>query len=485
MACWPSTRRTRRSFLTLPHLLVTTFVFGLAFRAPAPPRAPARPGPLLRIGLDRTNRGPFLRGVVWMAPFVFAFPGIAFATLPALAGGKIQPSYVGALAALTLAAGMAAQPFTRRIAPTAAARAGLLVGAAGVLLGAGAVVWHATLPLLAAAALLGVGYGVCMTSGLRLVEALSRPETRAGLAGLYYVLTYAGFTTPLLARAGRAPDDTDRDPARCRRARAVRRGRAAGAARRSPEQPLTRTSRRQQVGLLCDAHGGNGGRWMTQNADRKRVADMIPSRRFVLIALAFICASVMTVTFFGVAQTRMLEARARDIVDDMLTSIRLVRQLDDYVEEKHLLVDDHILASLPAEMARIEARLTAIDAAIATTLRAYEPWVNQPGERATSEQTRAHLLTLKEPIDRALALSRENRDAEAQHELELVSGQFALLNDDFDRLVAINDQGATASLVALFGDAVPPDARAARHRPRRAGRRRERGWLGLAPGRPS
>jgi hypothetical protein len=37
-----------------------------------------------------------------------------------------------------------------------------------------------------------------MTSGLRLVEALSRPETRAGLAGLYYVLTYAGFTTPLL-----------------------------------------------------------------------------------------------------------------------------------------------------------------------------------------------------------------------------------------------------------------------------------------------
>ena len=180
------------------HLIVTAFVFTLALRAPAPPRAPARPGPLLRIGLDRTNRGPFLRSVVWMAPFVFAFPGISFATLPALAGGKIQPSYVGALAALTLAAGMAAQPFTRRSAPTAAARAGLLVGAAGVLLGAGAVVWHAALPLLTAALLLGVGYGVCMTSGLRLVEALSRPETRAGLAGLYYVLTYVGFTTPLL-----------------------------------------------------------------------------------------------------------------------------------------------------------------------------------------------------------------------------------------------------------------------------------------------
>jgi hypothetical protein len=63
---------------------------------------------------------------------------------------------------------------------------------------------------------------------------------------------------------------------------------------------------------------------MNQNADRDRGTERIPSRRFVFIALVFICASVMTVTFFGVAQTRVLEARARNIVDDMLTSIRLI-----------------------------------------------------------------------------------------------------------------------------------------------------------------
>jgi len=179
------------------HLVTTAFVFVLALRAPAPPRAATRPGPLLRIGLDSTNRRPFIQGVVWMAPFVFAFPAIAFATLPSLSGGKLQPSYVGALAGLTLAVGMLAQPFTRRIAPTAAARVGLIVGAAGIVLGAGAVAWHATPLLLAAAALLGGAYGACMTSGLRIVETLSRPETRAGLAGLYYVLTYVGFGTPL------------------------------------------------------------------------------------------------------------------------------------------------------------------------------------------------------------------------------------------------------------------------------------------------
>ena len=185
---------------------------------------------------------------------------------------------------------------------------------------------------------------------------------------------------------------------------------------------------------------------MNRNADHEPRADMPPSRRFVIAALTFICASVLTVTLFGIAQTRVLEARTRDIVDDMLTSIRLIGQLDDYVEEQHVLIDDHILAILPAEMTRIEARLTTVEARIAATLRAYEPWVNQPGERATSEQTRADLLTLKEPITRVLALSRDNRDEEAQRVMKLASVQFAVVGKDFDRLIAINDQGAAASL---------------------------------------
>jgi signal transduction histidine kinase len=142
----------------------------------------------------------------------------------------------------------------------------------------------------------------------------------------------------------------------------------------------------------------------------------------------------------------VLEARARDIVDDMLTSIRLIGQLDDYVEEQHVLVDDHILATLPAEMTRLEARLATVEGRIAATLLAYEPWVNQPGERATSDRTRADLLALKAPIARALALSRENRNEEAKQVMKLASVQFAVVGKDFDRLISINDEGATASL---------------------------------------
>jgi MFS family permease len=191
------------------HVIALVAALAFAVRAPAPPSRPRSTGPLLRIGLDRTNRRGFLRAVVWMAPFVFAFPAIAFAVLPAMLGrdalGSAPIAYIGLLAAITLAAGVAAQPFTRRIAPITGARLGLAVGAVGLVLGAIAVGTNAPALLLVVAPVLGAGYGMCMTSGLRNIELLARPETRGGLTGLYYVLTYIGFAAPyLLALARRA-----------------------------------------------------------------------------------------------------------------------------------------------------------------------------------------------------------------------------------------------------------------------------------------
>ncbi|MFT3697462.1 MAG: MFS transporter [Kofleriaceae bacterium] len=159
-------------------------------------------GPLLSIGVDRDNRAGFLTGVLPMAPFVFAFPVIAFASLPAMLGpgalGSAPIAYIGLLGAITLAAGVLAQPVTRKFPPTTAARVGLIVGALGCGLGALVVATHITALLLVVAAVLGVGYGVCMTSGLRNVELLAKPATRGGLTGLYYVLTYVGFAVPYI-----------------------------------------------------------------------------------------------------------------------------------------------------------------------------------------------------------------------------------------------------------------------------------------------
>jgi hypothetical protein len=150
--------------------------------------------------------------VAAMAPFVFGFPSIAFAALPGMLGGALGPAplvYTGALCALTLAAGVVAQPVTRRLTPMTAARLGLGTGTLGLLLGAWAVDTHTTLALLMVAPLLGAAYGVCMTSGIQSVQGLALPEARGGVMGLFYLLTYVGFLAPyLLALATRTVTPT-------------------------------------------------------------------------------------------------------------------------------------------------------------------------------------------------------------------------------------------------------------------------------------
>jgi hypothetical protein len=161
--------------------------------------APARP--LLRIELEPEAWSRFLRGVAPMAPFVFGYPAIAFAALPSMLGGALGPAplvYTGALCALTLAAGVVAQPLTRRFAPTLAARVGLWLGTGGLLLGALAVSTRTPAALLIVAPLLGAAYGVCMTSGIQSVQRLARAEARGGVMGLFYLLTYVGFFAPFL-----------------------------------------------------------------------------------------------------------------------------------------------------------------------------------------------------------------------------------------------------------------------------------------------
>jgi MFS family permease len=168
-------------------------------------RAAARP--MLRIELDRAGWRRFVRGVVPMAPFVFALPTIPTASMPgmldhALGGAPI--AYVGILCVMTLFAGVGAQPITRRLSPALGARLGMIVGAAGVALGALAVATQTPALLLAVAPIMGGAYGMCMTAGLETVQRIALPDARGGITGLYYVLTYFGFASPwLLAMASR------------------------------------------------------------------------------------------------------------------------------------------------------------------------------------------------------------------------------------------------------------------------------------------
>jgi signal transduction histidine kinase len=153
----------------------------------------------------------------------------------------------------------------------------------------------------------------------------------------------------------------------------------------------------------------------------------------------------MLATLFAILQTRRLEANARDVVDNMLTSVHMLGQLESEVERRRILVDDHIFAANRAERDDVEAQLAAVDRRVERAMRTYDPWATLPGERATWERTRADLMTLDAPIARALVLSRDNRDAEAHGEMQRIGAQFLLIDRDFDELIAVNDQAAGVS----------------------------------------
>lgn len=171
-----------------------------------------------------------------------------------------------------------------------------------------------------------------------------------------------------------------------------------------------------------------------------------PSRGFVKTAFTLVSLGALLTTLVAVVLTQRLEANARNIAENMLASIRIVGQLQNEVQARKLLVDDHIFATAPQAMAGIEAELRALDAQISVTMRAFDLWANLPGERDIWDRTRSDLATVDGPIARALALSRDNLDVEARTVMNRVAGQFALVDQDLDRLIAINNAGASASL---------------------------------------
>jgi Major Facilitator Superfamily len=151
------------------------------------------------------SRRRFWRSVAVMAPWVFAAPAVAFAFLPAAVGADRLTGGVvvtGAVTALTALAGVLIQPAARSLDAVrsrwSVGAVGLLVCAAGLVLGAYAVQGGFLWLLAPCAAVLGCAYGLCLVSGLIEVGRLARPEAVGSLTSVYYALAYLGFATPYL-----------------------------------------------------------------------------------------------------------------------------------------------------------------------------------------------------------------------------------------------------------------------------------------------
>lgn len=157
--------------------------------------APSRTTPI-RLGRREVS---LLLGLLPSAPWAFGFPAVSMVVLPVLMRPLVSRPviYSASLAAVSLLTGVFVQPLTSRLGRRGDL-VGLSLGAMGVALGAQAVRLQAPGLVYAVAPLVGAGYGLVMTTGLRHVSERAPVETRGTVVGIYYVLTYLGFALPFL-----------------------------------------------------------------------------------------------------------------------------------------------------------------------------------------------------------------------------------------------------------------------------------------------
>jgi hypothetical protein len=159
------------------------------------------------LGIPPAARDTFFRVVVPTAFGVFGFPSLAFGLFPVLlrpAMASIAVAVTGVVGILCMSAIVPAQAWVGRVGPFRAAPVGIAAGTAGCGMGTISFLTDAWPLLFPASICMGVASGISMTSGLRFVDTLTRPEDRGALTGAFYAAAYAAMTMPLVvATAGR------------------------------------------------------------------------------------------------------------------------------------------------------------------------------------------------------------------------------------------------------------------------------------------
>jgi MFS family permease len=190
----------------LPHLVIGTAAAavlagtpeGAASRSPARvrPAATARRWPPAAV---RTRR--FWLAVAPGSPLVFGSVALAIVVLPeeVTSARTLSAGFAGLMTVVSFAAGVAVQPFARRLRDMlAGVVAGLVCAAAGCAVGIAAVASADRVLAGVAAVFLGLAYGLCLVSGLRQAEHMARPDERGAVIACYYAVAYLGFAVPYL-----------------------------------------------------------------------------------------------------------------------------------------------------------------------------------------------------------------------------------------------------------------------------------------------
>ena len=191
----------------LPHLVIGAAAAAVLAGTPegAASRSSARVRPVAterRWPPAAVRTRQFWLAVAPGSPLVFGSVALAIVVLPeeVTSAGTLSAGFAGLMTVLSFAAGVAVQPFARRLRDMlTGVVAGLVCAAAGCAVGIAAVASADRVLAGVAAVFLGLAYGLCLVSGLRQAEHMASPDERGAVIACYYAVAYLGFAVPYLA----------------------------------------------------------------------------------------------------------------------------------------------------------------------------------------------------------------------------------------------------------------------------------------------
>jgi signal transduction histidine kinase len=184
-------------------------------------------------------------------------------------------------------------------------------------------------------------------------------------------------------------------------------------------------------------------------ADAFTTADLERKGWLLKITFLLIIAGFALSNLIMLFAARRIQAANEKIAKNALVSIADVSQVVHDIDHIRLLVDAHIFGLTPEERMPIESKMFELDTDLKTVARQYEPLATFSGEHAVWDSLWADILSLEGPLQKAVELSRNNRDAAARAEVIAIDQHFENVERDAKQLIEVNRDEADRSVAQI------------------------------------
>jgi signal transduction histidine kinase len=173
------------------------------------------------------------------------------------------------------------------------------------------------------------------------------------------------------------------------------------------------------------------------------------TRRILYGTFALIAILLLAEQLFDHYHMRQVARTTNAMIANALASVRLVNRVAFDLEHQRILVGRHIFEPAQIDMDELERQIVGAKSDYDLAAREDIELMRFPGEAASWYQLSNDVAIVEQTITSALALSRDNRDAEAEREMNALDPVYDRIENEIRRLVEINHAATDRAVGAV------------------------------------